>query len=296
MAMPTRVFIVHMVHPLAARLFRRAKKAGMMSEGYVWVATDGVGGFMDRLSDEDVDAMQGVVSLQPYVEVTDAVKNFSARFRARSRRENPNDEYAVDSSVMRLWAYDTAWAIASAAEAAGVDQAFQAPQQSTTLTDLDRLGVSATGATLLKAVLATTFDGTLSGKFKLVDGQLQLAAYEVVNILGKGARTVGFWTPQSGISQDLNPSSSKGLKQILWPGEPRSTPKGWTVSPNGRMLVVAVPIKSGFKQFVDISMNSTTGETKVTGYTIDVFDEVMKNMPYPVSYQYVPNNASLESL
>jgi ABC-type branched-subunit amino acid transport system substrate-binding protein len=294
MAMPTRMFIVHMVHPLAARLFRRAKKAGMMSEGYVWVATDGVGGFMDRLSDEDVDAMQGVVSLQPYVEVTDAVKNFSARFRARSRRENPNDEYAVDSSVMRLWAYDTAWAIASAAEAAGVDQAFQAPQQSTTLTDLDRLGVSATGATLLKAVLATTFDG-LSGKFKLVDGQLQLAAYEVVNILGKGARTVGFWTPQSGISQDLNPSSSKGLKQILWPGEPRSTPKGWTVSPNGRMLVVAVPIKSGFKQFVDISMNSTTGETKVTGYTIDVFDEVMKNMPYPVSYQYVPNNASLES-
>jgi ABC-type branched-subunit amino acid transport system substrate-binding protein len=178
-----------------------------MSEGYVWVATDGVGGFMDRLSDEDVDAMQGVVSLPPYVEVTDAVKNFSARFRARSRRENPNDEYAVDSSVMRLWAYDTAWAIASAAEAAGVDQAFQAPQQSTTLTDLDRLGVSATGATLLKAVLATTFDG-LSGKFKLVDGQLQLAAYEVVNILGKGARTVGFWTPQLTVRQHLARSES----------------------------------------------------------------------------------------
>jgi hypothetical protein len=34
---------------------------------------------------------------------------------------------------------------------------------------LDWLGVSATGEMLLKAVLATTFDGIV-GKFKLVDG------------------------------------------------------------------------------------------------------------------------------
>ena len=67
------------------------------------------------------------------------------------------------------------------------------------------------------------------------------------------------------------------------------------MSPNGRMLLVAVPMKNGFKQFVDASMNSTTGETRITGYSIDVFDEVMKNMPYPVSYQYVPSNVSLES-
>ncbi|KAM0864338.1 hypothetical protein ACQ4PT_043951 [Festuca glaucescens] len=288
MAMPTRVFVVHMLYPLAARLFRRAKKAGMMSEEYVWVATDGVGGFMDRLSPEDVDAMQGVVSLQPYVELTDDVKNFSARLRERSRLENPSDTDVVDSTLMRLWSYDTAWAIASAVEAAGVPSpAFQAPQQGTALTDLDRLGVSATGATLLKAVLATTFDG-IAGKFKLVDGQLQLQAYEVVNIIGKGARTVGFWTPESGISQDLNPDSAKVLKQILWPGEPRSTPKGWTVPPNGRMLRVAVPVKNGFKEFVDISVNSTTGETQITGYCIDVFDEVMKNLPYPVSYRFCP--------
>ncbi|KAK1665282.1 hypothetical protein QYE76_053441 [Lolium multiflorum] len=297
MAMPTRVFVVHMLYPLAARVFRRAKKAGMMSEEYVWVATDGVGGFMDRLSSEDVDAMQGVVSLQPYVELTDDVKNFSARLRARSRLENPRDTDVVDSTLMRLWSYDTAWAIASAVEAAGVPSpAFQTPQQGTALTDLDRLGVSATGATLLKAVLATTFHG-IAGKFKLVDGQLQLQAYEVMNIIGKGARTVGFWTPEFGISQDLNPGSSNALKlkQILWPGEPRSTPKGWTVSPNGRMLRVAVPVKRGFKQFVDVSENLTTGETKITGYCIDVFDEVMKNLPYPVSYQYVPQNVSSNS-
>ncbi|PNT72249.1 hypothetical protein BRADI_2g41790v3 [Brachypodium distachyon] len=294
MAMPTRVFVVHMLYPLAARLFRRAKKAGMMSQDYVWVATDGVGSFMDRFSPEDVDAMQGVVSLQPYVQTTDAVKNFTARFKARTRRENPSDVDVVDSTLMRLWAYDTIWAIASAVEEAArvpSSPAFQTPQGSTALTDLDNLGVSATGTTLLKAVLATTFDG-IAGKFKLVDGQLQLSAYEVVNIIGKGARTVGFWTPESGISQELMISAKQGLKQILWPGEPRSTPKGWTVSPNAPMLRVAVPMKGGFKQFVDISENSTTGEMKITGYAIDVFDEVMKNLAYPVSYRYVPTDAS----
>jgi hypothetical protein len=162
-----------------------------------------------------VDVVQGVVSLQPYVEATDDVRSFSARLRVRSRLENLGDA-DVDSTVMRLWAYDTAWAIASAVEAAGVPSpAFQTPPQSTPLTDLDWLGVSATGATLLKAVLATTFDGIV-GKFKLVDGQLQLQACEVVNIMGKVARMVGFWTPVSGISRDLITGSSNALKQILW--------------------------------------------------------------------------------
>ncbi|KAK1643278.1 hypothetical protein QYE76_061083 [Lolium multiflorum] len=295
MAMPTRVFVVHMVYPVAARLFRRAKMAGMMSEGYVWVATDGVGSFMDMSSTEDVEAMQGVVSLQPYVQMTDAVKNFPARLRARSRRENSSDDGVAGSILMRLWAYDTAWAIAAAAETAHVPgPAFQTPKRSTRLTDLDRLGVSATGTTLLKAVLATTFDG-ISGKFKLVDGQRQMPGYEVLNIIGKGARTVGFWTPESGISQDLDANSAREMKQILWPGEPRSTPKGWVVSPNAQVLRVAVLVKRGFKQFVGVSVNSTTGETQVTGYCIDLFDEVMKNLPYPVSYRYVPRDPSLDS-
>ena len=202
---------------------------------------------------------------------------------------------------MRLWAYDTAWAIAAAAEAAATVTvpAFQTPPQGTTartqVTDLDRIGVSATGAALLGAVLDTTFDG-MAGKFRLVDGQLQVAAYEVVNIIGRGARTVGFWRPDAGLSRELNGGGGKSppLKHILWPGETLSTPKGWTASQNGRELKVAVPVKRGFKQFVDVvvSPNSTT---TVTGYCIDVFDEAMKNLAYPVPYRYVPFYPSSES-
>ncbi|XP_037452652.1 glutamate receptor 2.8-like [Triticum dicoccoides] len=299
-AMPTRVFVVHANFRLATRLFRRAEEAGMMSDGYAWVVTDGVGSLVDRLSPEDVDAMQGVVSLRPHVELTSQVKNFSARFRARFRRDNPasDDDVINDPTVTRLWSYDTAWAIAAAAEAASVPgPAFQTPQRSRALTDLDRLGVSATGAALLRAVVNTTFDG-MAGRFKLVNGQLQVAAYEVVNIIGNGARTVGFWTPESGILRDLNNGGGKAarqLKLILWPGEALSKPRGWTESPNGRVLNVAVPMKNGFKQFVDVvgEKNSTT--PKVTGYCIDVFEAVMKNLPYPVNYRYVPFPRSPDS-
>ncbi|XP_062220525.1 glutamate receptor 2.8-like [Phragmites australis] len=296
MAMPTRVFVVHMNPSLAARFFRRARNAGMMSVDYAWIATDGVGSAVDAMSPEDVDEMQGVVSLRPYVQVTDHVKNFSARFRARLRRENPSaDDYVHDQTVVMLWAYDTAWAIAAAAEAASVSSpAFQTPQLSTALTDLDRLGVSATGATLLNAVHDTTFHG-LAGNFTLVDGQLLPPAYEIVNIFGKGARTVGFWTPESGVMQALNANGAKGLTQIIWPGNSHLWPKGWVVSPNGQQLRVAVPVKKGFTQFVEVTKDSTTGRRNVTGYCIEVFDAVMRNMPYPVSYQYVPDEDSAVS-
>ncbi|XP_039808817.1 glutamate receptor 2.8-like isoform X4 [Panicum virgatum] len=290
MAMPTRVFVVHMNLLLAARLFLRARKAGMMSKDYAWIATDGVGSAVEALGADNIDAMEGLVSLRPYVQVTEQVRNFSARFRARLRRESPSaDIYAHDPTISMLWSYDTAWAVAAAAEAAGVSSpAFQSPQKST-VTDLDRLGVSATGTALLKAVHETTFHG-LAGNFKLVDGQLQPPAYEIVNVIGKGARTVGFWTPEAGISQALDPNAAKGLKPTtVWPGDATSPPKGWVVSPNGKKLRVAVPVKGGFKQFVDVGNESATGhEANVTGYCIEVFDAVMRKMPYPVGYEYVP--------
>jgi ionotropic glutamate receptor len=71
--MTARVFVVHMSFPLALRLFHRAKNAGMMSEGYVWIATAAVGdtrGDGDALGREDTDAMQGVVSVRQYVPPT----------------------------------------------------------------------------------------------------------------------------------------------------------------------------------------------------------------------------------
>ncbi|CAN6239210.1 unnamed protein product [Urochloa humidicola] len=303
MAMPTRVLVVHMNPFTAARLFRRARDAGMMTEDYAWIATDGVGAVVEALSADDIDAMEGVISLRPYVELTSQVRNFSARFRARLRRASSGaDEfYDHDPTVSMLWSYDTAWAVAAAAEAAGVTSpAFrlQTPRRGSTATDLDRVGVSATGAALLAAVRGTRFRG-LAGNFALVDGELQPPAYEVVNVVGRGARAVGFWTPEAGITKALDgkDGGGRGLKTIIWPGDSsRSPPKGWVVSPNGQKLRVFVPVKRGFKEFVGVQRDSPNGAANITGYCIEVFDAVIsKYMPYPVNYQYVPYDDSSES-
>jgi ionotropic glutamate receptor len=298
----TRVFVVHMSPPLSRRLFRRARKAGFMSRGYVWIATDGIGG-LNRLSAEDIGAMQGALIVRPQLPPSIRASNFAARFNARFSREKAGSlQIQKDPTLPMLWAYDTAWAVAVAAEALGISSSsnpelFETPRGCRAGPEVNhQVDVPTAGAALLKAVLDTTFDG-LAGKFRLVDAQLQTPAYEIVNVVPDGTKTVGFWTENSKISPDLHATSSDGLMQIIWPGEQSHSrvPKGLAVSPTGRDLVVAVPVKHGFNQFVDVSGDSTNGRLRVTGYCIDVFDAVMKALPSPVSYEYMPFNASSES-
>ncbi|WVZ51546.1 hypothetical protein U9M48_002683 [Paspalum notatum var. saurae] len=287
-----RVFVVHVSPALARRLFRRARKAGMMSRGYVWIATAGAMGGVDveRLTAGDRAAMEGVLVVRPHVQRGVRARNFAARLRAKIIHQlEVQEEDEQDPTMATLCAYDTAWAVAAAVEEA------------------NRRG-GGSGAALLRAVLDTAFDG-LAGEFRLVDGvRLHLpAAYEIVNVVADGARTVGFWTEDSRITQDLHATSSgsgsqKGLKQVVWPGEQSQSgdvPRGWAAaSPAGRDLVVAVPVKRGFNQFVDVSSDgggSANGlMPRVTGYCIDVFDAVMKALQSP-SYKYVPFNDSLVS-
>ncbi|GJM87240.1 hypothetical protein PR202_ga03175 [Eleusine coracana subsp. coracana] len=298
-AMITRVYVVHVSPALALRLFRRAKDAGMMAEGYVWIATAGVGDDV-LISPEDMDAMQGVISVRAYVQPTSRVDDFAGRFKARLLKQLRNDagsDEIHDPTVSTLWAYDTAWAVAAAAEASKISgPGFESPQpQGSTATELDQLGVSSTGAKLLNAVLGTSFDG-LAGKFRLVHGRLQAPAYEIVNFAGGGGgvTTVGYWTGKSGgISQefDLKSGGEGGLKRVVWPGGGNSDiriPGGWAVSPLGQELVIAVPVKHGFHQFVQVYNDTTTNQTMISGYCIDVFDAAIKALPYPVYYRYEP--------
>lgn len=93
----------------------------------------------------------------------------------------------------------------------------------------------------------------------------------------------------------MYPRSGKELKQILWPGETAVVPVGWSESPNGRPLRVAVPVKRGFIQFVNISGDPRTGREIITGYCIDVFHAATAKLAHPVAYQYVPVNDNSES-
>ncbi|KAK1289729.1 Glutamate receptor 2.2 [Acorus calamus] len=208
--------------------------------------------------------MQVVLGVRPDVPRTRELKEFTARWKRRLRRENPG---------------------AVAAEKVGqTGLGFAKPVNGST--DLETMGVSERGAELLNTMRRTSFVG-LSGGFRLVEGQLQSSAFEIVNVVGRWGRGIGFWTPANGLWRELDsPGTHVGL--VVWPGESWAVPKGWVVPTTGKKLRVVVPVKHGFKEFVEVRWDNGTNTTTVDGYCIDVFEEVMQSLPYAVSYEFVP--------
>ncbi|KAJ3695397.1 hypothetical protein LUZ60_000774 [Juncus effusus] len=290
----TRVFLVHMLYPLATRLFSIAQKLEIMSDGYVWIVTDSVGYMLDTLDSSVLSSMQGVVGFRPYVPLSNKIRDFYTRFKLRYLQDYPGSN-VMGTNVYQYWTYDATWAMAMAVEMANVtNPSFLVPRSSSMV--LDALGVSKTGMKLLNAIHNTTFDG-LAGNFTLVDGQLQLPGYEIFNVIGTGTKTVGFWTQEAGITSEYKSSDNNNnkLKTIIWPGDDsKAVPKGWVIPTKGKTLQIAVPVKYGFAQFVNVS-EPISNNSKITGYCIDVFDAVMKKLPYHVSYKYVPYNDSAKS-
>ncbi|WOL19711.1 hypothetical protein Cni_G28513 [Canna indica] len=290
MSMQTRVFIVHMLPALGARLFRRAHELGLMADGYVWIVTDGIANVLDLLDpDIVIEAMQGVIGVRPYVVKSKKNSSFKVRFQQRFRQDYPGD-LLTDPTVYQLWAYDAVWAVATAVEQVALTSPvlFQIPtSRNNSFTDLGKLGVNPDGSALLRAILSTRFQG-LAGDFQLAGSQLQSPAFEIININGKSGRTVGFWTPVDGIMKKLNTSNDAGLKSIFWPGDGGHVPKGWEIPTNGKKLRIAVPVKQGFDQFVKVETDPATNRTTVTGFCIDVFEAVIHALPYAVNFEYIP--------
>ena len=91
----------------------------MMSEGYAWIMTYGSTAYLNLMDSSTVDAMQGVLSINLYVQKSKKLDNFKSRWKKRFYQENPSVK-AAEPGVFGLWAYDTVWALAMAAESAGL--------------------------------------------------------------------------------------------------------------------------------------------------------------------------------
>ncbi|KAL8489377.1 hypothetical protein ACS0TY_025326 [Phlomoides rotata] len=179
--------------------------------------------------------------------------DFTTRYK---RRKNPRGS-AQDLDIFGLWAYDAAIALAIAAENANVGNPKY--QEANISTDFEGIGMSDAGPKLIRALSSTTFKG-LAGDFNLVDGQLQSPLYEIVNMVGPGARCIGYWTKENGIVKDLNfistntttySTSKSNLRLTIWPGDVSSSPDGVT----RKTLRVAVPVKPDFTEFVRVTWN-----------------------------------------
>ncbi|XP_042027299.1 glutamate receptor 2.3-like [Salvia splendens] len=289
--MQTRVFVVHMLPYLATRFFKMAKEAEMMREGYAWIIADVLTSLLHYVDSETIEAMQGVLGVKAYVPRSEEVRRFSKRWRKRFDRENPEME-RTELDVVGLWAYDTVTVLAEAVEHVGVaSPRFSKPVEGWNLTDLEAIGTSNSDPSFIHLIRNCKFKG-LSGDFNISNGQLQPSAFEIVSVYGRGECTVGFWSERNGISKELkcdDEVQEKGnLGGILWPGATSTVPKGWEIPTSGKKLRVGVPVKKGFTEFIKVERNQENKAVKATGFCIDVFEEVMKSMPYAVQFEYIP--------
>ncbi|KAM0952247.1 putative periplasmic binding protein-like I [Dioscorea sansibarensis] len=232
-------------------------------------------------------AMHGVLTVNPYVP---QYLDFNTQWKERLWRENPAAfAKKIEPSVFAMWAYDTVWALAFAAEAVGTpvrtahDRKLMDSYKKNS-TNLDKLQLSTSGRKLLESILGMDFDG-VTGRFRLVKGQLEAKSFEIVNINRNQMKKIGYWTSEHGISGKLD--NGTNLEGIIWPGDAITAPNGLDWQSNNKTLRIGVPVMKGFMEFVNREWNPLTNRNG-SGFCIEVFDTIMASLPYKIPYEYIP--------
>ncbi|XP_071727455.1 glutamate receptor 3.4-like [Rutidosis leptorrhynchoides] len=281
--MECRVYVVHVGPDSGLDIFTVAKKLGMMTSGYVWITTDWLLANLDSSKVQDsmtMDHIQGVISLRHHTTNSDIKKSFLTK-----------DISSFNSYA--LYAYDSVWLLARALDK------FLRSGQSITFSNSNggKLRFSALrtfneGEEFLQSLLATTFKG-LTGEVKFDQNKnLMHPAYDVINIVGTGFRTIGYWSnyyglsiaaPESLYAKNLSKSDSdQRLYSVIWPGGMSKKPRGWVFPNNGKPLRVAVPFGYSYKEVV----TKDKSPQGVRGYCIDVFQAAVNLLPYPINPEY----------
>ncbi|XP_048321136.1 glutamate receptor 2.7 [Ziziphus jujuba] len=277
----TRVFVVHLSSSLGVSLFEKAKGMNMMENGYVWIATDPFTSLVHSFNSSIISSMQGVLGVKRYIsEDSDPFRYFDNRFRKRFRLEHPEEDN-YEPGIFAVQAYDAAMTVAYAMKKSS------------------KLG----GQNLLENILQSKFQG-LTGKVEFSTNQKLPPAdiFQIINVMGKSYRELGFWSEKSGFSVSLgenakNCSSMGDLGQVFWPGAPTSTPKCWTPT-NSKPLRIGVPNLSTFQKLVKVEQDNQLGNNfSFSGLSIEVFKETLKKLPYNFPYEFIPyNDGTYDSL
>ncbi|XP_031106430.1 glutamate receptor 2.8-like isoform X2 [Ipomoea triloba] len=293
----TRVFIVHLRHTFASKFFKKVKEAGMMSSGYVWIITDAFTSLLVSMDPSVLDSLQGVIGVKPYVPSSPELDSFTRRWKSKTFRQQHPDMDGVELNVFGLWAYDSVTALATALEKVGTSGLkFNRTINRESSTDLGAIGTSEFGPLLLESIRNIKIRG-LSGDFHIVDGELQPSAFQIVNVIGR-EKGIGFWTEKYGISKIPNPNhttvysaNKNDLGAAIWPGDTTAVPRGWEIPTGEEKLRVGVPVRGGIEQFINTTIDNKTNTVKeATGFCIDVFEQVMKSMPYFIPFEYIHYN------
>ncbi|KAI5319912.1 hypothetical protein L3X38_039620 [Prunus dulcis] len=302
-SMESRILILHIYTSWGLQLLTEARNLNMMASGYVWIATDWFSTIIDTdpsLPFISTDDIQGVLTLKMYTPESELKKKFKSRWSnlTSSRRVNGS---SFGLNTYGLYAYDSVRHLAVALDsffARGENISFSNDSNLNELgggkLNLDALNMFNGGSQLLQSILEVNTTG-LTGPVKFnPDGNLINPAFEVINVIGTGTRTIGYWSNSSGFLLDppekpqrklQSNGSSTGterLYSVIWPGQTTQKPRGWVFPDNGRKLRIGVPNRVSYREFVGIK------GTEFTGYCIEVFQAALNELPYGVPYKFVP--------
>lgn len=285
----SRVFILLQSSlTLASLLFENAMKMRMMRRGYVWIAAASITGLLDSVNSSMMTSMQGVLGCKAcYLDTNASFKDFEVKFERKFRAEYPEDRNS-QPSIFALRAYDAIWTVAKSSK---------------------MLHEKNYSKTLLQHILSSDFEG-LSGRIHFTNYKLTYVPnFQIVNIVGKSYRELGFWSPEFGFTDNLvknnsgkdkSQSGEEVLNPVYWPGGKISVPTGLSESnlleDRGKQLRIAVPAKSMFKQFVRVSHDEIPNITYITGFSVGVFEAAVKCLRYALMYEIVPFHGSYDDM
>uniref|UniRef100_A0A2N9HDV6 Ionotropic glutamate receptor C-terminal domain-containing protein n=1 Tax=Fagus sylvatica TaxID=28930 RepID=A0A2N9HDV6_FAGSY len=273
-----RVFVVHLSFGLAERLFEMAKRENMMGKDYVWITTDPITNLVHAMNASTISKMEGILGVKSYFpETGDRFLDFRHRFYDRFSLEHPEEDNH-EPDIFAAQAYDAAWTMAIAMRESNQG-----------------------GQLLLEKVVLSDFNG-LSGKVEFIDNKLvPVNIFQIVNVVGRSYRELGFWSDGQGFSVNLNEnatynSSMKALGRVFWPGGPWNTPRGWTLPLSANPLRIGVPVQTSFKEYVNVEYDPLEDNTSYTGFAIDVFKETLEQLPFYLPYNFYQFNGRYNDL
>ncbi|XP_057825045.1 glutamate receptor 3.4-like [Cryptomeria japonica] len=252
-----RAFIVHTSVHLALNMFAMAHELGMINETYVWLVTDSVASSLDSLPPPSIQTLQGIVG----------VKSVSTpQFTELVQRLQINSS---DDAINRIGAeaYSSLKLIASAVFALRsqdikIGYGGQIPENDT---NSSTSMMVLTGGDLLLREIVQAISGP-------VTDSLEIREYEIINVVGKSHKTVGFWRNDTGRLQSARREENK-LGAIIWPGDTTQVPNGY------RKLVIGKVIQNNASDYIDFI-------GRLSGYTNDTFQAAVDTLPYNLPYVY----------
>ncbi|KAL2479256.1 Glutamate receptor 3.2 [Forsythia ovata] len=294
--MESRVIVLHAYAQIGLQVFDVAHKLGMMESGYVWIATTWLSTVLDStsVSGETAKSIQGVLTLRPHTPDSERKRAFSSRWNKLSNG-------SIGLNAYGLYAYDTVWIIANAVKLLldhGCTISFSNDSQLNgyegEALNLSALSIFDGGEQLLSNILQTNMTG-LAGHIAFSNPVRYMIhpSYDILNVIGKGDKQIGYWSNHSGLSvmppeilytkAPNRSSSNQQLYSVVWPGHTTVQPRGWIFPRNGRQLRIGIPYRVSYKDFVSEDEDTNT----VRGYCIDVFLAAIKLLPYAVPHKFV---------